>query len=50
MKVDRREFLKIAGASTIVSLLGGWKAVELFAPGELEAKYLPKPEALTAKR
>jgi len=50
MKVDRREFLKIAGASTIVGLLGGWKAVELFAPGDLEAKYLPKPEALTARR
>ena len=48
--IDRREFLKIAGVSTVVGLLGGWKAVELLAPGELEAKYFPKPEALTAKR
>ncbi len=50
MDINRREFLKITGASTIVGLLGGWKAVELLAPGELEAKYLPKTEALTAKR
>lgn len=48
--INRRKFLKLAGASTIVGLLGGWKAVELLAPGELDAKYLPKPEALTAKR
>ncbi len=48
--IDRREFLKVTGAWTTVGLLGGWKAVELLAPGEVEAKYLPKPEALTAKR
>ncbi|NQU04099.1 MAG: 4Fe-4S binding protein, partial [Syntrophaceae bacterium] len=48
--IDRRKFLKITGVSTIVGLLGGWKFVELLAPGELEATYLPKAEALTAKR
>ena len=48
--INRREFLKIAGAASIVGLLGGWEAVELLAPGELEAKYLAKPEALTARR
>ena len=48
--INRRKFLEITGAWTIVGLLGGWKAIELLAPGEVEAKYLPKPEALTAKR
>jgi molybdopterin-containing oxidoreductase family iron-sulfur binding subunit len=48
--IDRREFLKVTGAWTTVGLLGGWKAVELLVPGEVEAKYLQKPEALTAKR
>ena len=49
-EINRRQFLKLASASTVVGLLGGWKAVELLAPGEVEAKYLPKPAALTAKR
>lgn len=50
MDISRREFLRIAGASTIVGVLGGWAAVELLAPGELEERNLPKPEALSAKR
>jgi len=50
MEVTRRDFLKIAGASTIVGILGGWSAVEVLAPGELEQQHLPKPGALTAKR
>jgi len=48
--IDRRKFLKITGLSTIAGLLGGWKCIELLAPGELEATYLAKTEALTAKR
>jgi molybdopterin-containing oxidoreductase family iron-sulfur binding subunit len=50
MDINRRKFLKIAGASTAIGLLGGWKAVELLAPGEVEAEYLKNPKALTAKR
>jgi Fe-S-cluster-containing dehydrogenase component len=48
MDINRREFLKIAGASTIVGILGGWTAVEVLAPGELESRQ--SPQALTAKR
>jgi Fe-S-cluster-containing dehydrogenase component len=48
MEIKRREFLKIAGASAIVGILGGWTAVEVLAPGELESRQSPK--ALTAKR
>jgi Fe-S-cluster-containing dehydrogenase component len=48
--INRRKFLKRAGAYAVVGLLGGWKAIELLAPGEVEATYLPKPDALTAKR
>jgi molybdopterin-containing oxidoreductase family iron-sulfur binding subunit len=48
--MDRRRILKITGLSTLVGLLGGWEFVELLAPGELDAGYLPKEEALTAKR
>ncbi|MCP4666337.1 MAG: 4Fe-4S dicluster domain-containing protein [Deltaproteobacteria bacterium] len=36
MAVDRREFLKIAGLSTLLGL-GGKAAFELLAPGEIEA-------------
>jgi Fe-S-cluster-containing dehydrogenase component len=50
MEVNRREFLKIAGASTIVGILGGWSAVELLAPGELDTRHRANPQALTAKR
>jgi Fe-S-cluster-containing dehydrogenase component len=48
MELTRREFLNIAGASTIVGILGGWSAVEVLAPGELESRQ--SPQALTAKR
>ncbi|HPQ44903.1 MAG TPA: 4Fe-4S dicluster domain-containing protein [Syntrophales bacterium] len=48
--MNRRKFLEITGVSTIVGLLGGWGLVELFAPGELDASYLPKKEALVAQR
>jgi len=37
MSLDRREFLKIAGVSTLLGL-GGKAALELLAPGEVEAK------------
>jgi Fe-S-cluster-containing dehydrogenase component len=50
MKMDRREFLKLFGASALVGMLGGWKAVEVLAPGEVEAEYLSNPEAITAQR
>ena len=45
MALDRREFLKIAGLSTLIGL-GGKAAFELLAPGELEAssKALPLSE------
>ena len=36
MALDRREFLKIAGLSTLLGL-GGKAAFELLTPGELEA-------------
>ena len=50
MDINRREFLKRVGASALVGLLGGWEAVEILAPGQVEASYLQKPNALTAKR
>jgi len=37
MGVNRREFLKIAGISTLFGL-GGKAAIEVLAPGELEAR------------
>ncbi len=40
MGMNRREFLKIAGLSTLVGL-GGKSAFELLAPGELEAREVP---------
>jgi Fe-S-cluster-containing dehydrogenase component len=48
MEITRRKFLKIAGASTIVGIFGGWSAVEVLAPGELESRQ--SPQVLTAKR
>ena len=50
MDLNRREFLKIAGASTIVGILGGWSAVEVLAPGELDSEHRQNPQALAAKR
>jgi Fe-S-cluster-containing dehydrogenase component len=49
MGFDRREFLRIAGLSTLVGL-GGASAFEILAPGELEAGFQPTREGLTAKR
>ncbi|MGD8385987.1 MAG: 4Fe-4S dicluster domain-containing protein [Desulfobacteraceae bacterium] len=46
MGVNRREFLKIAGLSTLVGL-GGKTAFELLAPGALEAREAPLPEGKT---
>jgi molybdopterin-containing oxidoreductase family iron-sulfur binding subunit len=36
MGINRREFLKVAGISTLIGL-GGKAAFELLAPGEIEA-------------
>ncbi|MBM4140417.1 MAG: 4Fe-4S dicluster domain-containing protein [Nitrospira sp.] len=50
MSINRRQFLKIAGISTIVGL-GGTTAVDLLQRNWLEAaQYSPNPKALTAKR
>lgn len=49
MGISRREFFRIAGLSTLLGL-GGKAAIELLAPGQAEAQYLPQPEALKAKR
>jgi molybdopterin-containing oxidoreductase family iron-sulfur binding subunit len=43
MGVNRREFIKIAGLSTLVGL-GGKTAFEILAPGELEASEVPLTE------
>lgn len=42
MKINRREFLKMAGASTLLGI-GGGSIFELLAPGELEASRKEKP-------
>ena len=42
MGVDRREFLKIAGLSGLLGL-GGKTAIELLAPGKVEAKLSSLP-------
>ncbi|RLA90645.1 MAG: 4Fe-4S ferredoxin [Deltaproteobacteria bacterium] len=49
MSISRRDFLRIAGFSTLFGL-GAKSAFEMLAPGELEAKLAPNPKALTAKR
>lgn len=49
MGMERREFIKIAGLSTLLGL-GGKSAFELLFPGELEAAFQAKPEALKGKR
>jgi molybdopterin-containing oxidoreductase family iron-sulfur binding subunit len=49
MELSRRKFLKkAAGLSAL--LFGSKTAFELLLPGQVEAQYLPKPEALTAER
>ena len=49
MGIDRREFIRIAGLSTLLGL-GGKGAFELLAPGRVEAQMLQEPNALLAKR
>ncbi len=49
MGINRREFIRLAGLSTLLGL-GGRAAWELLCPGELEAKYLPAKGVLVAKR
>jgi Fe-S-cluster-containing dehydrogenase component len=49
MGINRREFIRIAGLSTLLGL-GGKAAWELLAPGELEAALEAKPGGLHAKR
>ena len=46
MGVNRREFLKIAGLSTLAGL-GGRSAFELLAPGEIEAREEPLSKGKT---
>jgi molybdopterin-containing oxidoreductase family iron-sulfur binding subunit len=50
MSINRREFLRLAGLSTLFGM-GGQAAFELIAPGQLEAQtYTSAPNALKAKR
>jgi len=49
MGIDRRDFIKIAGLSTLLGL-GGKSALELLRPGQLEAAMEAEPQALKANR
>ncbi len=49
MGIDRREFIRIAGLSTLLGL-GGTGAFELLAPGRVEAEIVPAPGSMRAKR
>lgn len=49
MSINRREFIRIAGLSSLLGL-GGKAAFDLLFPGELEAQLLASPGALLAKR
>ena len=49
MGIDRREFIRIAGLSTLLGL-GGTGAFELLAPGRVEAEIIPGPGSMKAKR
>src|SRR4030042_3656625 len=50
MSIDRREFLKIAGASTLLGI-GGMSASAILKKNLLEAsQVMPDPRGLTAKR
>jgi|UniRef100_A0A7C5AKN2 Fe-S-cluster-containing dehydrogenase component len=49
MGINRREFIKLAGLSTLFGL-GGKAAWELLRPGQLEAALTAAPKPLTAKR
>jgi Fe-S-cluster-containing dehydrogenase component len=49
MGIDRREFIRLAGLSTLLGL-GGKGAFELMMPGQVEAEQVPEANALKAKR
>ncbi len=49
MGIDRRDFIRIAGLSTLLGL-GGKSAFELLAPGQVEAALAPEAKALKATR
>jgi Fe-S-cluster-containing dehydrogenase component len=49
MGIDRRDFIRLAGLSTLMGL-GGKSAFELLAPGQAEAALEARPEALKAQR
>jgi molybdopterin-containing oxidoreductase family iron-sulfur binding subunit len=49
MGIDRREFIRIAGLSTLLGL-GGRGAWELLFPGQLEAAFLAEPTVLKGQR
>ena len=49
MGINRREFIRIAGLSTLIGL-GGKSAWEILAPGEVDAAIAEKPQALKATR
>lgn len=50
MSINRRQFLKIAGASAVIGL-GGISAIEILHPGQFEAAQLSRnPKALVGKR
>jgi Fe-S-cluster-containing dehydrogenase component len=49
MGIDRRDFIKLAGLSTLMGL-GGKSAFELLRPGQVEAAMQAEPAALKAQR
>lgn len=49
MGIDRRDFIKLAGLSTLLGL-GGKSAFELLRPGQVEAAMGAEPQALNAQR
>jgi len=49
MGMNRREFFRIAGLSTLMGL-GAKSALELVFPGQVEAQYAPNAKGLVAKR
>jgi len=49
MGIDRRDFIKLAGLSTLLGL-GGKSAFELLRPGQVEAAMEAETQALKAKR
>jgi molybdopterin-containing oxidoreductase family iron-sulfur binding subunit len=50
MGINRREFIRIAGLSTLFGLGGAKAAWELLRPGQVEAALQEIPKPLTAKR